>query len=241
MRRVFLTLLAAFCVVVAWGLWHGRAVADETSSAGGSGSVHLESAILLGDGGTLRMLNVPVADASGKAKCFDITCKMSAGTDGSIHMDSISAAPTTMVPNLADQFIPGTYVDGWGALYTLRGPATSIGGRTSWTFQRQRIGVKDDQKNLPPLDSAWTTGPTSGCPDIMNQPDIKTLPPGLAYGFSNGGLPSNYGWVLNSSYILGARQVGDSIQIEYFTRDGDWWKEWGTFVFTAYTPPPAEK
>ena len=103
---------------------------------------HLESAVLMADGETLHLLNVPAVSASGEFKCYDITCKFSAGADGTVRVNSISAAPTKMVPNLADQFIPGTYVDSFGVLYTLRGPAISGGGSRSFSDKasaRKRI------------------------------------------------------------------------------------------------------
>ncbi|HTW95782.1 MAG TPA: hypothetical protein VMD30_13350 [Tepidisphaeraceae bacterium] len=238
MRRYYLGVLAAVCGIAAWGLSHNRTARAADNAAGGT--LHLESGVLMANGDTLRVLDVPVASASGDAKCFDITCKFSAGADGSLRVDSLNVVPTTMLPNLADQFIPGTYADGYGSIYVLHGPAASQGGRTSWSLDRQRVGVDPEKKDLPAFDAAWTTGPAVGSPDILNKPDIKTLPPGFAFGMATGGTFNNLGWQIPTDWIVGARQIGNSLQVAYFAWQGAVWREIGVFVLTPYTQPKAQ-
>ncbi len=233
---ILATAAAATCLT--HPVARGDAAADADALAARKPGLHLEAGVVLADGGTVHVLNAPLVGANGQvAQRLDITLHLAGEPGGTLRVDQLTAAPTTLGIKPAEQFIPGVYLAPDGNKFRLRGPALAVAGRTTWafTFEAKSDTAKDDAKPIK-FDASWTVGPAIGNPDLSNQPDLKTLPDGFAYGFvTYDGFDLGYRWnggVVCPSTVFGVRQIGDALQLGVFNHNGATWIQQMSVIFT---------
>jgi hypothetical protein len=233
-RKLTGILVSTAAVASTFGSARGDDPAPAATATATPG-LHLESGVVLADGGTIRVTGAALIGADGKlAQRLDVTLKLSGEAGGTLRLDQMQATPTLLSLRPADQFLAGPYVGGDGTQYTVRGGAVSPGGRTSWGMTFTAVG-KPGAKPIT-FDASFTTGPAVGNPELANQEDLKTLPDGYAYGnvtFSGVDLGFRFyaNAVMDGTAVIGARQVGDSLQIAVFKHDAKIWTQQKAIVF----------
>jgi len=189
------------CAVLFGGLlglfWstRGRATAEPTGSQ--TIPLHLEGAIISASGDTVKFLDVPAGEGRAGTvndagfKYFDIECRLSLTTDGSVRVDNAVATPSAHLPERTEHFISGTY--GMSNVeIAVTGPAMSVAGRFVWNFSGYISG-------------SWTTGPVEGHPQLklLLLPMDAVLPGGYSYGYDSSG------------NLIAVQQAGDQITISW--------------------------
>ncbi|NOS75295.1 MAG: hypothetical protein HOP36_12340 [Methyloglobulus sp.] len=125
-------------------------------------ALFLEQSSITGVSDTLKASRVPVRNAAGAIKYYDIEIKL--------QLDALGVpvlAPLYPVVGLSPaltvgQFKAGKYKDAYGNVYTVSGPGAASGGRTTWAILLTKTGTSCPSCSLN--SGSWTTGAIAGHP-----------------------------------------------------------------------------
>jgi hypothetical protein len=172
----------------------------------------------------LGITRVPVLDASGGIKYYDITLVFSVDNAGKLTLNS-TATKIVASPNVAvGAFSPGTYRGGPdGCDHVIGAPGIVGGGRISGSISTTNCNHYSN------FDASWVTGPIAGHPNeaVLRAAGIAFQ--GYSWGIVGEAASSwtDIGW--NAGDIIGVIQSGRQLVIHNFGNDN---KEDRSAVFT---------
>lgn len=125
-------------------------------------ALFLEQSSITGVSDTLKASRVPVRNAAGAIKYYDIEIKL--------QLDALGVpvlAPLYPVVGLSPaltvgQFKAGKYKDAYNNVFTVSGPGAASGGRTTWAILLTKAGTSCPYCAL--ASGSWTTGAIAGHP-----------------------------------------------------------------------------
>lgn len=125
-------------------------------------ALFLEQSSITGVSDTLKASRVPVRNAAGAIKYYDIEFKL--------QLDALGVpvlAPLYPVVGLSPaltvgSFKAGKYKDAYNNVYTVSGPGAASGGRTTWAIQLTKAGTSCP--SCAHASGSWTTGAIAGHP-----------------------------------------------------------------------------
>lgn len=181
-----------------------------------------------GLGNNLGITRIPVLDANGAVKYYDVTIAFSVDSTGHLTVNS-TATKIVLSPNLAvGAFVPGIYNGGPSRCpHTVGAPGILGGGRISGSIADSDCGLLSLAFN-----ASWVSGPITGHP---NEAVLRAA--GISFqGYSWGILGDvgqdwqDLGW--KPGDIIGVVQSGQQLNIHNFGNDN---KENTSATFTLCT------
>jgi hypothetical protein len=162
----------------------------------------------IGSGNTLRAYRVPTTTTAGAVKYYDITFAFTQDATGKPVLAASYPVITLSPTLLAGSFKAGKYKDGQGNYYTVGGPGSAGGGRTSWSVL---LTKKSTSCSSCALSGSWTTGSIAGHP-IEATLKAQTI---TSTAFSWGTVTADYYVFLGycNGRAVGAAQAGNVLSL----------------------------
>jgi hypothetical protein len=201
--------------------------------------IFLESSVIKGAGGIVKIRRVPIQDSTGAIKYRDISLSFDVNNAGEISLSPGSPQITPSPRLKVGEFKQGVYVGSLaGILYDVGSPGVGPGGRAAGSINsrpRPPGGCRGDR-----LSVSWVTGPIQGHPNEAALTAAGITSTALSWETAavmddNCSDVDYPGW--ENGNIIGAIQTGDQLSVHNFGNDN---VEDGVLVFTLCPtcPPP---
>ena len=193
-------------------------------------TAYLQSSGIVGEGKTLSISRLPVADANGNLTYDDVTIAFSVSATGSLSQ----AGKAKIVPSavlVTNGFIAGRYYVKAGSCATQFADVTygtGSGGSTVWNLV---LETNANCGGAYPNQATWQTG--APAPDVAARLAAAKVPdnPNYSYGLTEIGGGAN-GPFYVSNGLLAAEQVSNELTlISYTTYHGDQSGQAGSIIF----------
>lgn len=198
--------------------------------------IFLESSVIKGAGGIVKIIRVPVQDSAGAIKYLDISLSFDVDNAGNLSL-SPGSPQITPSPNLkVGEFKQGVYVGSIRrVLYDVGSPGIGTGGRAAGSLNT-RGGTEPCGKDGR-LDASWVTGPITGHPNEAALTAAGITSTAFSWGTvavrDSGCANIRYpGW--ENGNIIGVIQTGNQLSIHNFGKDN---VEDSVLVFTLCPTP----
>jgi hypothetical protein len=194
-------------------------------------------ATLTGSGNTLTATQVPVVLAGGVTVYENLTMQFNSDANGNLTLapgfTQIIQAPslTTSGFKAGNYIAPSTFFNGMG-LITVNGPGVTDGGATEWSLN----AASGAYFNIYPTSATWYVGPIASNPIAARLSKAGITSTAYSYGIGGSGYTNGSNWSFNT--LIGVSQVGNSITLVSFTRNGADSSQFGDEITYTLTPAP---
>ena len=185
-------------------------------------ALFLEQSSITGASDIIKASRVPVRNAAGAIKYYEIEMKFQIDAAGLPVLAPLHKArrnqPYPVIgpsPNLTvGAFKAGKYKDTYDNVYTVSGPGAAAGGRTTWAIQLTKLGTSCPSCAIN--SGSWTTGAIAGHPiqPVLTAQGITST--AYSWGIVNAANgtsspPLYYCWL--DSRAVGASQSGSLLAL----------------------------
>jgi hypothetical protein len=204
--------------------------------------IFLESSVIKGAGGIVKIRRVPVQDSAGAIKYLDISLSFDVNDAGEISLSPGSPQITPSPKLKVGEFKQGVYTGSLeGVLYDVGSPGIGPGGRAAGSINSRPRLLGSSTCRTDRLSVSWVTGPIQGHPNEAALTAAGITSTTLSWGAvsvmdDNCSDVNDYpGW--ENGNIIGAIQTGNQLSIHNFGNDN---AEDSVLVFTLCPtcPPP---
>jgi hypothetical protein len=172
---------------------------------------------LTGSGNTINATEVPVVTSSGQTIYVNLDLQFNVDSVGNLTLTPGYPKFTPAPILLTDSFMAGKYVGpstifGGNMIVNVSGPGVMSGGATQWSLS----SASGAYVYTYPSSATWYVGPLASSPLAARLSKANLTSTAWSYGIGS----SVYGGVWSTGTLIGVSQVGNTITIVSFTRNG---------------------
>jgi hypothetical protein len=176
-----------------------------------------EYSALTGSGNTISATEVPVVTASGQTIYVNLDLQFNVDSAGNLTITpgypKFTQPPTPLISSfMAGKYVGPSTIFGGNMIVTVSGPGIASGGATEWSLS----SASGAYVYTYPSSATWYVGPLASNPLAARLSKANLTSTAWSYGVGSSG----YGGLWSTDTLIGVSQVGNTITIVSFTRNG---------------------